>query len=119
MADIFTDVGETLIADYLDGTSSVPANWYVAWGTDGTAAAKGDTTLTEPGESRVAATMSQPSANINRFVATITATATRAIQEAGVFDASTSGNLLLSSDFTTINLSTDDSIEFTFELTWS
>jgi hypothetical protein len=67
MADIFTDVGETLVADYVDGTASAPANWYVAWGTGAGTAAKTDTTLfTEASESRVTATESQPAANQNQ-----------------------------------------------------
>jgi len=120
MADIFTDVGETLIADLVDGTSSAPTNWYVAWGTGAGTAAKGDTTLfTEASEARVVATASQPASNQNRFVGTITADGVKTITNAGVFDASTTGNLLLKSDFTGIALAASDSIQFTFDLTWS
>lgn len=120
MADIFTDVGETLVADYVDGTASAPANWYVAWGTGAGTAAKGDTTLfTEASEARVTATESQPAANQNRFVATLTADGSKTITNAGVLDASTVGNLLLKSDFTGIALALNDSIQFTFTITWS
>lgn len=120
MADIFTDVGETLVADFVDGTASAPANWYVAWGTGAGTAAKGDTTLfTEASESRVAVTESQPSSNVNQFVGTITASGAKTITNAGIFDASSGGNLLLKSDFTGVALGASDSIEFTFTLTWS
>lgn len=120
MADIFTDVGETLVADYVDGTASAPANWYVAWGTGAGTAAKGDTTLfTEASESRVTATESQPSANQNRFVGTITAYGSKTITNAGVFDAATTGNMLLKSDFTGVPVVATDTIEFTFTITWS
>ena len=120
MADIFTDVGETLVADYVDGTASAPANWYIAWGTGAGTAAKGDTTLfTEAAEARVTATESQPASNQNRFVGTITSASGQTITNAGVFDASTSGNMLLKSDFTGIVLANGDSIQFTFDLTWS
>lgn len=120
MADIFTDVGETLVADYVDGTTSAPTNWYVAWGTGTGTAAKANTTLfTESAESRVIVTADQPSANINRFVGTMTASAGRTITNAGIFDASTTGNMLLKSDFTGVVLSTSDTIQFTFQLTWS
>ena len=120
MADIFTSVGEGLVADYVDGTASAPANWYIGWGTGAGTAAKGDTTLfTEASESRVTATESQPTADANRFVGTITADGTKTITNAGVFDASTSGNLLLKSDFTGIALTASDSIQFTFTITWS
>lgn len=120
MADIFTDVGEGLVADYVDGTASAPTNWYVGQGTGAGTAAKGDTTLfTEASEARVAATESQPAANQNRFVATITADGTKTITNAGVFDASTVGNMLLKSDFTGIPVNLNDTIEYTFTLTWS
>ena len=120
MADIFTDVGETLVADYVDGTQNAPTNWYVAWGTGAGTAAKGDTTLfTEASEARVIATESQPSADQNRFVGTITADGSKTITNAGVFDASTTGDMLLKSDFTGIALALNDSIQFTFTITWS
>lgn len=120
MADIFTDVGEGLVADYVDGTASAPTNWYVAQGTGAGTAAKGDTTLfTEASESRVAATESQPSANQNQFVATITADGTKTVTNAGVFDATSVGNMLLKSDFTGIAVTASDTIEYTFTITWS
>lgn len=120
MADIFTDVGETLVADYVDGTASAPANWNIGWGTGAGTAAKADTTLfTEASEARVTATESQPAANQNRFVATITADGTKTITNAGAFDASTGGNMLLKSDFTGVALVLNDSITFTFTITWS
>jgi hypothetical protein len=120
MADIFTDVGETLVADYVDGTASAPTNWYVAWGTGAGTAAKGDTTLfTEAAEARVIVTESQPAGNQNRFVGTITSAGAQTITNAGIFDASSVGNMLLKSDFTGIVLAASDSIQFTFDLTWS
>ena len=121
MVDIYTDVGENLTADYFDGTASAPANWYVGWGTGAGTAAKGDTTLfTEASESRQPATESQPASNQNRFVATITCAGSgKTITNAGLFDASTSGNMALKSDFTGIALNVGDSIQFTFTLTWS
>lgn len=120
MADIFTDVGETLVADYVDGTVSAPATNYIGWGTGAGTAAKGDTTLfTEATEARIAAARSQPAGNQNRYVATITADGAKTITNAGVFDASSAGNLSLKSDFTGIVLALDDSIQFTFTITWS
>lgn len=121
MADIFTDVGETLVADYVDGTANAPANWYIGWGTgDPAAISKSDTTLyTEASEARVTATESQPTADANRFVGTITADGTKTITNAGVFDASTTGNMFLISSFTGVALNASDSIQFTFTITWS
>lgn len=120
MADIFTDVGEDLVTDYIDGTASAPANWHIGWGTGAGTAGKTDTTLfTEASESRVTATESQPSSNINQFVATITADGAKTITNAGAFDAATVGNMMQKSDFTGIALALNDKIEFTFQLTHS
>ena len=119
MADIYTDAGEILTADLIDGAVSVPT-WKVAWGTGGGTAAKGDTTLfTEAAEARVTTTNTQPSANINQFLGTITSAGVQTITNAGIFDAATTGNMLLKSDFTGIVLANGDKIEFTFQLTWS
>jgi hypothetical protein len=47
----------------------------------------------------------------------MTAGSTLAITNAGVFDASTSGNLFLKADFSTVNLNNGDSITFTWKWT--
>lgn len=120
MADVFTQAGEELVTDIMDGTTAVPANWYVGWGTGAGTAVKGSTTLnTEAAESRVATTDTQPAADKNQFVATLTSASAQTITNAGVFSASTSGTLLIHSDFTGIALGIGDKIEFTFGLQWS
>ena len=119
-ADIFTTVGEEQVTDYLDGTTAVPSDLYVDWGVGGTTAVKGDVALTTPGgESRVIGTPTQPTASVNRFIATITASGAKNIDEMGLFSASTSGNMLVSSTFTEIVLANGDKIEFTIDLTHS
>lgn len=116
MANVYTQAGEELTADILDGTTVAPT-WYIGWGTGAGTAAKGDTTLfTEGTEARVAAATSQPSADINQFVGTITADGSKTITNAGVLSASTGGTLLLKSDFAGVALQASDSIEFTFQL---
>jgi hypothetical protein len=120
MATVYTDVGEDFTVDLFDGTISVPANYYIAWGTGAGTAAKTDTTLfTEASEARVTATLAQPSSNVNEFTGTITADGTKTITNAGVFDASTSGNMIIKGDFTGVALTANDKIEFTITLTWS
>jgi hypothetical protein len=123
MADtnIFTQAGEELVADALTPGGSAPTNWYVGWGTGAGTAAKGDTTLsTEASESRVVTTNTQPSADVNQFVGTITvAGADKTITNAGIFNAATTGILLLHSSFTGLPLTIGNSIQFTFQLTWS
>ena len=62
MADVFTQTGEELFADIIDGTTSAPT-WAIAWGTGAGAAAKGDTPLTTTAAAhRVASHTSQPPA---------------------------------------------------------
>lgn len=115
MADIYTDVGENFTVDQLDAFGT----YYVGWGTGAGTAAKTDTTLfTEASETRVATTDSQPSANIMQWVGQITADGTKTITNAGIFDASSSGNLIVKSDFTGVALTSGDKIEFTFQLTF-
>jgi hypothetical protein len=119
MADIYTDAGEDLTADIMDGTTVAPT-WRSAWGTGAGTAGKTDTTLfTEAAEARVATTDSQPSSNVNQFLALMTSAGVQTITNAGIFDAASSGNMLLKSDFAGIALAGGDKIEFTFQLTWS
>jgi len=113
MADIFTDAGEEFVVDQLDAFGT----YYVGWGTGAGTAAKTDTTLfTEAAESRVATTDSQPTASTLQHVGTITSASGQTITNAGIFDASTTGNMILKSDFTGVVLANGDKIEFTFSL---
>ena len=112
MANIYTQDGEEAVVDLIDTDT-----WHIGWGTGAGTAAKGDTTLfTEAAESRVQTTDSQPSADINQFLAEITSASGQTITNAGVFDATSGGNLLLKSDFTGVVLASGDKIEFTFTL---
>ena len=119
MATIFTQAGEELVADILDASVAQPT-WYVGWGTGAGTAAKGDTTLfTEATETRIAATMSQPSADINQAVATITADGTKTITNAGILTAVTTGTLLVHGDHTGVGVVLNDSIQYTIQITWT
>lgn len=120
MATVYTSAGEAVVADLIDGVSGTHldnTNAKIAWGTGAGTAAKGDTTLfTEASEARVAATTSQPTADKNQWVGTITANGAKTITNAGVFDAAAAGNLIVKGDFTGIVLATNDAIEFTISL---
>jgi len=120
VATIYTDAGEAAIVDLIDGVGSTvlsAANAKVAWGTGAGTAVKADTILfTEASEARVAAAISQPTADKNQWVGTITADAGKTITNAGLFDAATVGNLVIHGDFTGIVLATNDKIEFTISL---
>lgn len=54
-----------------------------------------------------------PPSDTFQVVATITSASSQTIAEAGVFDASTAGNMLLRGTFTGIPLANGDSITFT------
>jgi hypothetical protein len=116
-----TDAGVAfLVDDWDDDTTDITTMNYHEMGTGGSppgTPAVGVTTLVTAVESRVAGTKSQPAANQIRSVATITATATRAINEWGLLSASTGGTLWSSRWFTVINLNSSDAIEFTYTLT--
>jgi len=120
MATVYTNAGEAAICDLIDGTGSThldATNGKIGWGTGAGTAAKGDTTLfTEASEDRVAVVASQPTADKNRWVATLTADGAKTITNAGLFDAATSGNLIVKGDFAGISLALGDKIEFTIEL---
>lgn len=114
MTDVYTDVGEAFVVDAVETALATP---FIAWGTGAGTAAKGDTTLfTEASEARVAAAASQPSADINQWVGTLTADGAKTITNAGVFDASSAGAMIVKGDFTGIPLALNDSIQFTITL---
>lgn len=116
MANVYTTVGKQFIVDLIDATVAVAAH-YIAQGTGAGTAAVGDTTLfTEATEARVSATKSQPAADKNQWLATITADGTKTITNAGVFSASSGGTLILKGDFTGIAVVLNDQIQYTFTL---
>ncbi len=117
MADVYTQAGEELVVDILDGTVGVPATWYGHWGTGAGTHDKASTDVFTPGsESRASCTMSQPAADKTRWVFTLTADAGKTITNGGVFSASTGGTLIVAGDHTGIPLSAGDKIEYTVEL---
>lgn len=119
MATVLTNVGEQYICDFLAAVDTVPAD-YVGWGTGAGTAAKGDTTLfTEAGETRVQGTKSVTGSGSTakyQVVATMTASSGKTITNAGLFNAVSSGDLVIKGDFTGIVLATNDQIQFTFTL---
>jgi hypothetical protein len=121
MADVFANTGKAITTNRLKGAGTEPN--YGAIGTGAGTAAITDTTLFTEVETRAAGTSSQQTTTTTndtyRVVSTISITATRALTNAGLFDASTSGNLFVKSDFSTINLVNGDSIQLTFNLKYS
>jgi hypothetical protein len=122
MATLLVNTGKAIVTNYLNGGAATQPK-YVAWGTGaGTTGATDTTLFTETG-SRVSGTTSQVTTSTTndtlQVVGTQTAGGTLAITNAGLFDASTSGNLFAKGDFSTINLNTGDSIQFTFKVQFS
>lgn len=120
LATVLVNAGRAIITNRLRGSGTEPN--YVAWGTGAGTAAVTDTTLfTEASEARVAGTSSQFTTSVTndtyQVVGTLTcAGAGKTITNAGLFDASTSGNLFLKGDFTGIALNVADSIQFTMRV---
>ena len=100
--NLVVTAGKNLIASRLKDTTDAAIS-HMAIGTGSTAAAAGNTTLgTEAG--RVALTSTTVTANAVAYVATFGAgTGTGAITEAGLFNASSSGDMLCRTVFSVIH----------------
>ena len=120
------------------GLANLTAAWaaytslpkYLQWGTSSGAAATANVvTTTSTTEARTTGTVTTVTTTVTndtyQVVGTITAAGTRAITEVGVFDAAgtgsppTGGNMDVYGDFSTINLSSGDSITFTVQVKFS
>lgn len=122
-ATVCTTVGKAIAAKrHIGSTPSQAEPLYVGIGVGATGATRtaavGDTALSTAVESRTAGTSSNVTVtNTNdayQVVGTVTATATRAVDEAGTFDASTSGQMDISATFAVVNLAIGDSLQLTF-----
>jgi hypothetical protein len=121
-ATVYTATGKAWVVDRIDGTIAT-ATWYIGWGTGGSStgstATGTETALqAEATEARSAATVSQPAADTNQWVATLTnqKAGGKTVEEAGVFTASTSGVLIIRTTHGGVALATGDSIQYTFTL---
>jgi hypothetical protein len=108
----------------LANKEAVNAPGYMHWGTGTTAAANTDTALQTPSseEARVATTNSYVTVNSTNDTSSIqgtltVATSAKNISEAGVFDASTAGNMFYRATFDAIPLQVGDSLTLTFKHT--
>lgn len=114
MSAVFTDAGQAKVVDVLTTDNTIR---HVGWGSGATAPAVGQTGLVSANpESRTAGTISQPADNTHRVVATIEATGSRTVQEVGVFDAATSGNMVVRATHTSHSLVSGDQIRYTIDL---
>lgn len=124
MATVFTSVGKAFASNkFANGNNTATAK-FIGWGTGAGTSAVGDTTLftedTTGGYARVSGTQTQATTSVTndtyQCVGTLTAGAALTITNAGVFDAATTGNMVIKSDFTGIPLNNGDAIAFTFKL---
>lgn len=109
---IYTQAGEEVVVAAIAAGTSM----FGGWGTGTQTPAKANTALNAETGTRVAATESHTTPDINQWVYTLTAGAALAITETGLFDAATAGNLVIYDTFAAINLSAGWKIEFTVTL---
>lgn len=125
MATVLTTAGKGIVTNRIkNGDTGATEPKYIAWGTGAGTSAVGDTTLfTEASESRTSGTSTRTTTSETndtyQVSGTITASAGKTITNAGLFDASTSGNIFLKGDFTGIALNTGDAISFTFSINFT
>jgi hypothetical protein len=121
MATLLVNTGKAVVTNRVKGSGTEPN--YVAWGTGAGTTAITDTTLFSETGSRVAGTSTQQTTTTTndtyQVIGTLTAGGSLSITNAGLFDASTSGNLFVKGDFSTISLTSGDSIQFTFKTQFS
>lgn len=126
---VVTDAGVAFIVDDMDNSATdITTLNYHGVGTGVTAESAAQTalvtestTVLNPDSTRATGTKSQPSANILRSVGTLTFDGSAAITEHGIFSqAATGGGTLLDrSLFAAINVAAADSIQFTYDLTFT
>jgi hypothetical protein len=121
MATLLVNTGKAVVTNRIKGSGTEPN--YVAWGTGAGTTTITDTTLfTETGARVLGTSTQQTTTTTNdtyQVVGTVTAGGTFTVTNAGLFDASTSGNLFVKGDFTGIGLNSGDSIQFTFKTQFS
>ena len=121
VATVYTTVGAGVVVDLIDETIGA-ATMFIMWGTGGSGtlatAAVGDTGLFVSATETFATTaVSQPSADTNQWVGTLTAGTAKTIEEAGLFTASSgAAPIVIHGNFGGIALATGDSIQFTVTL---
>ena len=126
VAAVVTSVGKSLVAKQVSGNTTNPPK-YIAYGTGSTAAAHtaviGDTALKTEVETRGLCTLTLATTSVTNdsvvWVGTpVAATIARSVDEYGIFDASTVGNMFFSGTQTVQPLQIGDSITYTITVQW-
>lgn len=114
--NLILTVGKNMIADRLLASPSLGVPTHMGVGTSGTAPAAGDTTIT--GEDRNALTSKTRATNVVTYVGDWAAgEATATLQEAGLWDAASGGNLVGRVTFSSIAKGANDTLKVTW--TWT
>src|SRR5512140_1587460 len=112
--NLVVTAGKNFVASRMVGTSSAVMS-HMAVGTNGTAAAAGDTALGTELSGRVALTSGTASNNVVTYTATFPAgTATGALVEAGIFNAGAAGTMLARVTFSVVNKGAGDALTITW-----
>lgn len=122
--NLITSAGKAGVASRINGSGAEAAFVYLAVGTGTTAAAAGDTALqteiTGSGLDRVSATASRVTTSVTNDTAqlatTFTVTGTKAVTEAGILNAASTGTLLSRQVFSAINVVNGDSLALTYKV---
>jgi hypothetical protein len=117
LRNLVVTTGRTFIAARMVGTPTAMS--HMALGAGGTAAALGDSALgSEAG--RVALATGTSASNVVTYTANFPAgTASGAITEAGIFNASSAGTMLCRTVFPVVNKGANDSVGITWAVTIS
>lgn len=121
--NIVTNAGKAVVAGLLCGDGGLAVFNYLEVGTGTTAAAATDTTLqtaiTDSGLARAAATVSRVTTAVTndtaQLVKTWSVTGTKAITEAGAFNASSAGTMLGRQVFSAVNVVSGDTFQLTYK----
>lgn len=126
VATVLTNKGKALFADRARTTPGTytTSPKFIGIGTGATGAARtaaaADTALSTEVESRASGTESTvtttQTGDTYQSQGTVSITATRAVDESGLFDASTSGNMITSATLSVINLLNGDSLQLTWKV---
>lgn len=123
VATVFTNKMRATAANRMQTTPTLNPDKFVAIGTGATGAARtaavADTALSTEVETRATGAESVVTTSVAndtyQVVGTVTATGTRAVDEAATFDASSVGNMGVSATMNVISLTSGDSLQLTIK----
>lgn len=113
----FTTLGAAFVVDAFQGLTALSDMRWHGSGTGSAAESNGDTKLQVEVAARFSGTQTEASSTTYRTVGTIVYNGTFNITEHGLFNASTGGILIDRSTFAARPVTTNDRIEFTFDIT--